>query len=102
MLLPFSFAILFNMEQQPQVPEIAAIRNQVQIALAKEAFKELDPRSALKNFIGDPEDRESLAAHFSDYLEDPAHAHEHIDLSDKERVAKLLDAVRNYQRDTLH
>ena len=95
------------------VREIAAVRNKVQILLALEAAKEAHPdleegevkAIAMKEWVGDnPDNPDSMAAHFNEFLEDPSHAHEQCDLSNPAAIKKLLQEVRNYRPnpDTVH
>lgn len=103
------------MEAAPQssAQEIASIRNKIQIALALEACREAHPdfseqdvrKQAMKEWVGEnPDDPSSLAARFSDYLEDETHAHEQINMADPGALKALLENVRKFQPkpDTLH
>jgi hypothetical protein len=93
----------------PAVQEIAAVRNKVQILLAIEAAKEAHPdlgereikAVAMREWVGDnPDNPDSLAAHFGEYVE--KHEHEQCDLSNPTALKNLLEKVRNYKPDTLH
>lgn len=105
-----SFPHNYSPEKTPDTPELGAIRNRAQIALAlfasKEAHPDLDEQElkalAMKEWIGDPDDPHSLAAQFSDYVEDEAHAHEHVNLEDPSELAKLLEEVRHYGGESIH
>ncbi len=79
------------------------------VILWKEAHPDLEEREvkalAMKEWVGEnPDSPDSLAAHFGDYLNDPAHEHEQCNLSDPAAVKHLLEEIRHYKPtpDTLH
>jgi hypothetical protein len=79
-------------EQQPR-----QTRAHVQKALMQQV--------GVKEWFGDDiDDPSSLAARFSDYCDNPENATACLstDLNNPAEVAKLLETVRSYKKDTLH
>lgn len=87
--------------------EEPAARNQIQIALALVASRESHPGAdekelrslAMKEWIGDPNDPNSLATRFSEYFD--AHSNESVDINNPAMLQKLLQDIRN-SRNSLH
>lgn len=91
-----------GMEQQPEIPRLANMRNKVQIILAMEHYKKVHPESkedevranCMREWVLDPERRDTLAAKFSEYVE--AHADEPVNVHDPAALHRLLDDIERY------